>query len=142
MLKKLLLDKSNSGLVQLIRYGMVLFIAAPIDLGGYILLKSVFDFPAVLAAAVSFTVSLLANYVLSVKWVWTDHTNRQKHIDALIFFLIGAVGLGLTSFLVWLFVHPFGMNFILAKLLTFVVVFFWSFGARRFLFTGILLKSK
>jgi putative flippase GtrA len=134
MFKKLLVYRTDHAFIQMIRYGLVVAIAAPIDLGGYVLLSSVFNLPYVLAATISFTLSLVVNYILSVNWVWTNHSGRQKRIDATIFALIGVVGLGLTDLLIWIFTDLIGLNYIISKLVTFVFVFFWSFGARRYLF--------
>jgi putative flippase GtrA len=144
MLKKLLINRSDHGLVQMFRYGLVVAIAAPIDLGGYIILKSQFHVYYVLAATISFTVSLIANYFLSIAWVWRTHSGRQRHIDAVIFGIIGFVGLGLTDLIVWVFTDFVGFNYVVSKLVAFCVVFFWSFGARHFLFEmhgGIYLIS-
>lgn len=141
LFRKLFVHKSNHGLVQLIRYGMVVAIAAPIDLGGYIILKSVFHVPYVLAATISFTVSLIVNYFLSVLWVWTNHTDRQRHIDAIIFAIIGVVGLALTDLIVFIFTDYADVNYIISKLIAFTIVFFWSFGARRYLFQGSTSKT-
>ena len=134
MIHKLLFSKTDHGLVQMIRYGMVVAIAAPIDLGGYVLLKSQFHIYYVLAATISFTASLIANYFLSIAWVWTAKSGRQRHIDAVIFGIIGIVGLCLTDLIVWLGTDYANFNYIVSKLIAFCFVFFWSFGARRFLF--------
>jgi putative flippase GtrA len=134
MIKQFLTSNPDSGLVKMIRYGFVVVIAAPIDLGGYILLKSELHLYVVLAATVSFSASLLVNYFLSIRWVWTNHSGRQRHIDATIFAIIGVVGLGITDLVVWIFTSVVGTNYIVAKLLAFVIVYFWSFGARHFLF--------
>jgi putative flippase GtrA len=134
LFKKLFVHQSSHSLVQLIRYGLVVGIAAPIDLGGYILLKEVFHLHYVLAATISFAVSLVANYLLSVAWVWTNHTGRQRHVDATIFAIIGLVGLGLTDLIVFTFTDLAHLNYIISKLIAFTIVFFWSFGARRYLF--------
>ena len=126
---------TSHGLVKLIRYGFVVAVTAPIDLGGYILLKSVFHFYYVLAATLSFTVSLIVNYLLSVAWVWTNHSGRQRHIDATIFGIIGIIGLGITDLVVYLFTDFAHLNYIISKLIAFTIVFFWSFSARHWLFT-------
>lgn len=136
LFKKLFVNQTSHGLVQMIRYGLVVAIAAPIDLGGYIILKSVFHLHYVLAATIAFTISLIVNYFLSVAWVWTNHTGRQRHIDATIFAIIGIVGLALTDLIVWAFTDFGGLHYIASKLVAFTIVFFWSFGARRYLFTG------
>lgn len=139
MLKKLLVDKTDHGFIQLIRYGLVVAIAAPIDVGGYILLKSRLHLHYVLAATISFTVSLIVNYLLSVAWVFTAKAGWQKHVDAAVFAIIGLVGLILTDIIIWIFTDFVGLNYIVSKLIALMLVFFWSFGARRLLFQGKLL---
>jgi putative flippase GtrA len=134
MLRKLFVDRTDHSIIQLIRYGLVVGIAAPIDLGGYILLKSQLHVYYVLAATLSFSASLLINYLLSLAWVFTAKTGRQKHIDATIFATIGIVGLGLTDLIVLVFTGFVHLNYIVSKLIAFSIVFFWSFGARRYLF--------
>jgi len=134
MLKKLFIHPTNHGLIQLFRYGMVVAIAAPIDLGGYIILKAHFNVYYVLAATISFTTSLIVNYLLSVAWVFTAKTGRQKYVDATIFAAIGIVGLGLTDIIVFVFTDLAHFNYIVSKLIAFTIVFCWSFGARRFIF--------
>ncbi len=52
--------------------------------------------------------------------------------------MIGLVGLGLTDLVVWVFTDFVGLNYIVSKLIAFMVVFFWSFGARRFIFQNDL----
>jgi putative flippase GtrA len=145
MIKQILLHKTDRSLVQMVRYGLVVIIAAPIDLGGYIILKSEFHIYYVLAATLSFAASLIVNYFLSIKWVWTEHSGRQRHVDATLFAIIGIVGLGITDLVVWIFTGYGGLNYIVSKLIAFVIVFFWSFGARHYLFRnsigGILPKK-
>jgi putative flippase GtrA len=141
MLRELFVHRTSHGLIQMIRYGMVVAIAAPIDLGGYIVLKASLHIYYVLAATISFTLSLIANYFLSIAWVWTAKTGRQRHVDAAIFGIIGLVGLALTDLIVWAFTDHLKLNYIASKLIAFVFVFFWSFGARRFLFQRQLAEA-
>lgn len=135
LIRKVFTGHATHGLIKLIRYGMVVIITAPIDLGGYIIFKSAFHIYYVLAATLSFTLSLIVNYLLSVAWVWTDHTGRQRHVDAIIFAIIGIVGLGITDLVVYLFTDFEHLNYIVSKLIAFCIVFFWSFGARHWLFS-------
>lgn len=132
--RKLLVHRTDHPIVQLIRYGFVVVIAAPIDLGGYIIFKSQFHIYYVLAATLSFTLSLIVNYLLSIVWVFNVNTGRRKELDAGVFAIIGFVGLGLTDLIVWAFTDGVGLNYIVSKLIAFMIVFFWSFGARRWLF--------
>jgi putative flippase GtrA len=133
MLKKIFVDPTNHPLLQLFRYGLVVGIAGPIDFGGYVILQM--HMYSVLAATISFTVSLIVNYLLSVAWVFTAKTGKQRRVDAIIFGIIGLVGLGITDLIIWILTDVKHVNAIIAKLIAFMIVFFWSFGARRWLFT-------
>jgi len=134
MFKKYLIHPTDHAGIQMLRYCLVVAIAAPIDLGGYIFFKSQLHMYVVLAATLSFTISLIVNYFLSVLWVFDRDTGRQRHIDAIAFGIIGFIGLGITDLVIWTLASNFGINYIAAKLVAFVIVFFWSFGARRALF--------
>lgn len=125
---------TNAKLLQLFRYGLVVGIAAPIDLGGYIILSSYFHLHYVLAATISFTVSLYVNYIISINWVFTAKTGRKKYLDAGIYAIIGIVGLILTDIIIFVLTDFVSLNYIIAKLIAFTCVFFWSFGSRRYLF--------
>lgn len=141
MFKKLFIHQSDHGFIQLIRYGVVVAIVTPIDVGGYILLKSQFGVYYVLAAAISFSVSLLVNCLISIAWVFTGETGRQRRTDIAIFLIIGIVGLGLTSLLVYLFTDFAHINYIVSKLIALVLVFGWSFGSRRYLLRSKISKD-
>lgn len=136
MIDKLFIHTTEDKIIQLFRYGLVVIIAAPIDLGGYIILKSVFDINYILAATISFCLSLLANYALSVRWVWKRRSGRQRKIDAIVFSIIGFIGLLLTDLFVYVFTDQLHFNYIFSKLIAFVIVFFWSFTSRRYLFSS------
>ena len=134
MFKKVLIHPTDHALIQMFRYGLVVAIAAPIDLGGYIIFKSQLGMDVVLAATLSFGISMAVNYFLSVAWVFNRDTGRQRRIDVSLFSVIGLVGLGITDIVIWILADHLGYNYIIAKLVAFAIVFFWSFGARRILF--------
>lgn len=136
---KLLIRRSNHPFVQLIRYGLVVMVAAPIDFFGYLLLLWAGLHP-VLAATISFTISLIVNYMMSV--VWTFNSDGQnKKTKAIIFAVIGLVGLALTDLIIWITIDFFDVNEIIAKLIALCIVFFWSFTARRYLYKSRSISS-
>lgn len=136
---KLFVKRTNHPFVQLIRYGLVVAVAAPIDFFGYLLLLWA-GFHPVLAATIAFSVSLVVNYMLSV--VWTFNSDGQnKKTKAGIFVLIGLVGLILTDLIIWISIDFFSVNEIVAKLIALSIVFFWSFTARRFLYRNRAIEQ-
>lgn len=140
-LRKLLLNPSNHVLVQLIRYGMVVAIAFPIDIGLLYVFTAHLHFFYILSATLAFTISMAVNYMLSVRWVFTARTAHGRWIEAGTFFAIGFVGLAITDFFMWIFTSVIGLHFMLSKLIVVMIVFFWSFGARRFMFHSPRFKK-
>ena len=132
--KKLLKYPTNHPIVQLFRYGMVVVIAFPIDFGLLYIFTDKFHMFYVLSAILSFTISMAVNFALSVWWVFTKRTARALWHEAALFGMIGFIGLGLTAFLVWFLTAGVGLHYLVSKLVAVTVVFFWSFGARRFIF--------
>lgn len=61
---------------QILKFGVVGGIAFVIDYGLMVFLTEVFKVPALISAAISFTVSVIFNYIASVKWVFD--VNKEK----------------------------------------------------------------
>ena len=51
---------------------------------------------------------------------------------------VGIVGLGLTELLMWLLTGKAGIHYLVAKVITTVIVFVWNFSAKKL----ILFRSK
>jgi putative flippase GtrA len=134
MLKKLLLHPTGHMLVQLFRYGIVVAVAFPVDFGLLYVFTEKFHIHYLLSAIMSFTISMIVNFGLSIAWVFKSRTKRALWKEITAFFIIGFVGLALTTFLVWLFTSVFGVNYLISKLIAVCFVFVWSFSARRLLF--------
>jgi putative flippase GtrA len=148
LLKKVLLHPSSHILVQLFRYGIVVAVAFPIDFGLLYLFTEKFHLYYLLSTILSFTISMIANFALSIAWVFKARTKRTLWKEIAAFFIIGFVGLAITAFIVWLLTSIVGWYYLVSKLIAVCFVFFWSFSARRLLFEKhasdyiILLKKR
>lgn len=134
MLKKVLLHPSSHILVQVFRYGIVVAVAFPIDFGLLYVFTEHFHINYLLSTILSFTISMLVNFALSIAWVFKARTKRALWKEITAFAIIGFVGLGLTALIVWLLTSVFGVYYLVSKLIAVCFVFFWSFGARRLMF--------
>jgi len=132
-MKEFLLTKSDKLSIQLIRYGLVALVAFTIDFGLLYFFTQHLGLFYLLSATLSFLISLVANYLLSVAWVFV-HNPAQRHKQIILFIIIGLSGLFLNLIIIWLLSDIFGMYYLLSKVMAIVVVFFWSFAARRYLF--------
>lgn len=135
MLRKIFIHPSNHFMVQLIRYGMVVVVAFPIDFGLLYFFTEKLHIYYLVSVILAFTISMLANFMMSISWVFKDRAKRAIWKEVLAFFVIGFVGLALTALIVWLFTSVFGVYYLISKLIAVCFVFFWSFGARRVMFT-------
>ncbi len=124
-------DSSHIG-VQFIRYGLVAASSFAVDFGLLIVLTEKAHVFYLFSAALSFLISLGFNYVLSVVWAFSNQSAHSRHKEIVLFLIVGMVALGLNVAGLWLLTSGLGMYYVVSKLITTLVVFFWSFGARRY----------
>ncbi len=121
---------------QFARYFGVALIGLVFDFGTLILLKELFNLYYLIATACGFIVGLVVVFILSEKYVFSNPKITSKHWNFIVFGLIGIVGLGLLSFLVWLFTGVLGINYIASKVIATVFVYMWNFFARRAMYNN------
>lgn len=152
-LKKLLWRPTNHPIVQLLRYGLVVCIAFPIDFGLLYIFTEYVHLHYLLSTILAFSISMLVNFLISVLWVFRNRAERPLWKEITAFFIIGFVGLGLTAIIVWFCTDVLRIYYMISKLIAVSFVFFWSFSARRLLFArhtqdylnvlrGVTLKAR
>jgi putative flippase GtrA len=127
----LLTRPTDNAIVQLFRYGFVGGIAFLFDFFGLLLLIRL-GVHYLVAAAISFTVGLAVNYIISILWVFPSSSRRAT--EAILFAVIGVVGLGLNEVIIWFGHDVLGLAVAWAKIVSTVLVFFWNFILRRLMF--------
>lgn len=118
---------------QLVLYGIVGGIAFIADYGTLWFLTEYCHLHYLLSAAIAFILGLVINYVLSTKWVFSDRKYKSKWIEFLFFTFIGIVGLGLNEILIFIVSHNLDKHYMIGKIISTIVVFFWNFFARKYL---------
>ena len=147
MLKELY-RKLDSGLaavlpetfVQMLKYGVVGALAYVVDFGLLILLTEVFGMHYLVSTIFAFIAGILVSYFCSIGWVFGNPDTGSRTRDVVVFFIIGAVGLGLTDLIIWILTEHCGLHYALSKVFATVVVFFWNFFARK-LFLNKVTKA-
>lgn len=137
-LKSLLTAPSSSVVVQLIRYGLSGGLAFAVDFGVMILLHRYCAIPEVAAGTISFGIGLIITYLMSIFWIFDERRLSSRTAEFLTFAAIGAVGLIFTYLLMSLFVDRCAIHYIIAKIITTVIVTLWNFFAKKF----ILFRKK
>lgn len=117
---------------QLIKFGLVGGIAFLIDYGIMVFLTEVFKIPSLISAAISFTVSVIFNYIASVKWVFdVDKEKNSKAKELIVFIILSVIGLGINELIMWIMDKEFGIYYMISKIVATIVVMCYNFITRK-----------
>lgn len=117
---------------QIIKFGFVGAAAFVIDYGLMVLLTEVFNVYSLISAAISFTVSVIFNYVASVKWVFeVDEEKNSKQKQFIVFVVLSVIGLIINELIMWIMDSKFGIHYMISKLVATFVVMVWNFITRK-----------
>ena len=118
-------------IAEIIRYGIVGGAAFVLDfLLLYILTERLY-IPYLYSATIAFSSGCLVNYLLSVCWVFNHRKYTNKRVEFLIFFAVGVGGIIITDLMLFFFTPVFNGNYLAAKIIAVIFVFFWNFFLRR-----------
>ena len=116
---------------QLIKFGIVGVVCFLIDYGLMVLLTEIFKVHYLLSSGVSFCVSVIANYVLSLKYVFDTGNDKRSITEFLIFIILSVIGLGIHQALMWLCVEIFHIFYMVSKIGVTAVVMVYNFITRK-----------
>lgn len=132
-LHRLFTGQASDTLTQLIRYGFVGGLAFIVDYGSLWFLTEVCGLHYLLSAAIAFILGLVCNYLLSTAWVFSGRSLENRWAEFAVFALIGIVGLGLNELIMWAGTDLLHLHYMLSKIISTAIVFFWNFFARKFI---------
>lgn len=112
-------------------------VATCVDWGVLWVFARVLGVDALLSAAVAFCVSLLANYLISARFVFADGTSEKSVSLGLGFVALSCVGLAVNEAVMWLGLSLLGDGLValfLSKACATCVVMVWNYLSRSRLF--------
>lgn len=116
---------------QIIKFGIVGGSAFVIDYGLMIFLTEVMNINYLISNGLSFSASVVFNYIMSVKWVFDVKKKNSKTNEFLIFVLLSLVGLGINQFIMWISVEKLEVYYILSKIYATIIVMVYNFITRK-----------
>lgn len=127
--KKLFLEKNQDTRIQFFRYIFVGGVATIIDMGSLYVFTSMVGIHYLISAAIAFVFGVMANYLMSIVWVFKTTGNFKREIT--LFVIIGLGGLILNEIIIWLLVEKVSLYYMIAKAIAVVIVLVWNFGMRK-----------
>jgi dolichyl-phosphate beta-glucosyltransferase len=116
--------------VVFVKYSAVGMTGTALDVGSLYVFVDLLHIPVLLAAAMSFTLAVVNNFILNKFWTFRNAT-RNVRKQFIKFVIVSVVGLVLTEICMALFVFLLGIWYIASKLVTSVVVLTWNFLANK-----------
>lgn len=116
---------------QFMKFGVVGVIAFIIDYGVMIALTELFGVPYLISTTVSFIVSVIFNYVASMRYVFKRKDDMSRRREFIIFVVLSVIGLGLNDLLMWVMVDHLFIDYRISKIVVTVIVAVWNFVSRK-----------
>lgn len=126
-----ILKPSHNIFIQLMRYFFVGGTAFVVDFAFLAIFTEWCHLSYILSACLSFIAGLSVNYFLSIRWVFMRTDDADALFDFILFAVIGVLGLGLNTLIMWFSTEILGVHYLISKLASTAIVFFWNFLARR-----------
>ena len=118
-------------IAQFMKFGVVGVIAFIIDFGVMVFLTEVFAVPYLISTTIAFTVSVIFNYVASMRYVFVRKDEMSRRREFIIFVLLSVIGHVLNDVFMWLLVDFFFIDYRISKIITTVLVAIWNFVSRK-----------
>ena len=127
---------------QIIKFGFVGFLCFFIDYGVMVFLTEVFRIDYLVSSGISFTVSVIVNYILSITFVFETDKDKNKLKEFVVFVFLSVIGLGINEACMWLAVEAAGIYYMISKIGATAVVMVYNDVLFRNIYSFPLPKEK
>ena len=126
-----IMNSKNKLLVQMFKFLIVGGLAFVIDYVVLIICKEIFGLSVLLSAAIAFTISVIFNYILSIKWVFEVDESKSKKKNFLLFIILSIVGLIITEIIMEIGCNYLNIYYLIVKIFATAVVMVFNFITRK-----------
>lgn len=117
--------------IKIIKFIIVGGIATIIDWVIYYLLYNFLNFNPLVANIVSFSISLIYNFILSIRWVFDIDESKNKKTIFIKFVIYSVIGLLISELLLYIFIEQAHINMMLSKIISTATVMIFNFVTRQ-----------
>lgn len=116
---------------QILKFGIVGGMAFVIDYSVLVLFKEIFKLDVLLSASIAFTVSVIFNYIASIKVVFDVNQNKSNSKSFILFIIFSIFGLGITEIIMYLGTEKLNMHYLIVKVIATILVMVFNFITRK-----------
>ncbi len=124
------MEKSNL-MMQILKFGVVGGTAFVIDYGVLIFCKEFLHFNTIISTFLGFTISVIYNYIASVKWVFDVNKENSKKKNFILFIVFSIIGLILTEVIMFTGADLLKFEYKLVKIFATAIVMVFNFVTRK-----------
>lgn len=117
--------------IQIFKFGIVGGTAFVIDFLFLYLFREFLHFPVILANTLSFCISVIYNYIASLKWVFDVNKKKDARKQFITFIVFSVIGLLLNDLIMWISVDFLSIYYLLAKIIAIFIVMIFNFVTRK-----------
>ncbi len=118
-------------IAQVMKFVLVGGMSFVLDFIIYYVLTNFFSVYYLVAGFFSFSLSLIFNYLMSMKFVFKSKDNLKKTHEFMIFVTLSVMGLGINLLSLFILVDQFKMNDLIAKVFVAGIVMVFNFITRK-----------
>lgn len=123
-------EKRKHLYIQIFKFVVVGGIATLIDWAIYYILFNYFHIFPLISNIISYSISVIYNFIMSVKWVFDTKNKSMKRL-LLEFIILSLIGLIISEFIIWFFLELLSFNSFIAKILSTLIVMVINFILRK-----------
>ena len=116
---------------QIIKFGFVGFLCFFIDYGIMVFLTEALKINYLISSGCSFSVSVIVNYILSIKFVFDADRDDNKVKQFLVFLFFSIGGLIINQIVMWVAVDLLGIFYMISKIGATAIVMVYNFITRK-----------
>lgn len=116
---------------QILKFGVVGGIAFVIDYGVLYICTEWFEIYYLTSSVISFSISVIFNYVASVVWVFEVKEDSNEIKKLLLFIVFSIIGLIINQIIMWFGVEQMSFYYMAVKILATVIVMIYNFITRK-----------
>ena len=121
----------NKLIKQIIKFTIVGGIATVIDFICLYIFKEFLNLNIILSNTLSFTISVIYNYIASIKWVFDVNENKNNKIQFILFIILSVIGLLINNVILYLLTDRLNIYYLISKVIATLFVMIFNFVTRK-----------